>query len=63
MDRKDEGFRRYKVSVCLEGDYIIIAKDKEDAFIQASNFAMSGGSWSCEIEEIDDSEDKKEWWL
>lgn len=54
--------KRYKVSVCLEGEYDIIAENKEDAFIQASNFAMNGGSWGCEIEEIDDSEeDKKEW--
>ena len=55
--------KRYKVSVCLEGEYDIIAENKEDAFIQASNFAMSGGSWGATIEEIDDTEDKKEWWL
>lgn len=52
--------KRYKVSVCLEGDYDIIAENKEDAFIQASNFAMNGGSWGCEIEEIGDVEDENE---
>ena len=43
----------YRVTVCLEETYNdIIAEDEEDAFIQASDLAMSGGCWSCDIEEI-----------
>lgn len=47
--------KRYKVWVCLEEDYDdIIATDEEDAFIQASDFAMSGGSWQMKVEELED---------
>lgn len=53
--------KRYRVKVCLEEEYDdIIAENKEDAFIQASNFAMSGGSWGADIEEIGDVEDENE---
>ena len=49
----------YRVTVCLEETYNdIIAEDEEDAFIQASDFAMSGGCWSWDIEEIGDVEDE-----
>ena len=49
---------RYKVWVCLEAEYDdIIADNEEDAFIQASDAAMSGGSWSWNAEEIAEEEE------
>lgn len=59
MDRKDGGFRKYRVKVWLEEEYDIIAENEEDAFIQASDAAMSGGCWYRDIEEIDDIEDEE----
>ena len=57
MDRKDGGFRKYRVKVwLLEEEYDVIAEDEKDAFIQASDAAISGGSWGCEVEEIEDEE-------
>lgn len=53
--------KRYKVWVCLEADYDnIIATDEEDAFVQASDFAMSGGSWQMKVEELEDLGDNIE---
>ena len=47
--------KKYKVWVRLECEYDDIeAYDKEDAFIQASEYAMSGGSWEYSVEEIED---------
>ncbi len=47
----------YKVWVCLEETYDDIEADSpEDAFIQASDFAMSGGTWTWEIKEVEDGE-------
>lgn len=53
--------KRYKVWVCLEADYDdIIATDEEDAFIQASDLAMLGGSWQMEVKELEDLGDNVE---
>lgn len=53
--------KRYKVWVCLEADYDdIIATDEEDAFVQASDFAMLGGSWQMKVEELEDLGDNVE---
>lgn len=48
--------QKYKVHVCLEETYTIDAENEEDAFIQASDFAMMGGCWDYEVEEIEDEE-------
>ena len=49
---------RYKVWVRLEAEYDdIIADNDEDAFIQASDAAMEGGSWSWNAEEIAEEEE------
>ena len=48
----------YRVWVCLEAEYDDIEADSEDeAFIIASEAAMSGGSWTYKVEkgEEDDS--------
>ena len=46
---------KYKVWVCLEAEYDDIEADsEEDAFVQASDAAMSGGSWSWDVEEIEE---------
>lgn len=38
--------KRYRIRVCLECEYDDIeAENEEDAFLQASEDAMSGGSW------------------
>ena len=51
--------KRYRVRVWLEEEYDdIIAEDEEDAFIQASDFAMEGGCWDWEVEEIGNAEDE-----
>ena len=43
---------KYKVWVCLEAEYDDIEADnEEDAFIQASDAVMSGGSWQYSVEE------------
>ena len=53
--------KKYKVKVWLEEEYDdIIAENEEDAFIQASDFAMEGGSWGWKVEEIGDAEDEDE---
>lgn len=53
--------KRYKVWVCLEADYDdIVAENEEEAFIQASDFAMVGGSWQMEVEELEDLGDDYE---
>jgi len=51
---------RYRVWVRLESDYDdIIAEDEEDAFIQASDFAMSGGDWEHDVELIEEDIDEE----
>lgn len=48
---------KYKVWVCLEAEYDDIEADsEEEAFLIASEAAMSGGSWDFTIEEVEDSE-------
>lgn len=47
--------KRYKVWVRLEEEYDdIIADSKEEAFLIASDAAISGGSWYYSVEEIED---------
>lgn len=43
----------YKVYVCLEAEYDDIEADsEEEAFLIASDAAMSGGSWEWRVERI-----------
>ena len=50
---------KYKVWVRLEEEYDdIIADNDEDAFIQASDAAMCGGSWSWNAEKISEEEEE-----
>ena len=46
---------KYKVWVCLECEYDDIeAENEEQAFLIASDYAMSGGSWEWSAEEVAD---------
>ena len=46
---------KYKVWVRLECEYDDIeAEDENDAFLQASDYAIGGGSWDWIVEEIED---------
>ena len=48
----------YKVWVCLESEYDDIeANSEEEAFIIASEAAMSGGSWDFTVSEAEDDDD------
>lgn len=50
--------KKYRVWVCLEGEYDDIeAEDENDAFLQASDCAIYGGSWRWNVEEIEDTEE------
>ena len=50
--------KKYKVWVCLEGNYEDIeAENEEEAFIQASEFAISGANWNYTIEEEEEEEE------
>jgi len=47
--------KKYKVWVRLECEYDDIeAEDENDAFLQASDYAIGGGSWDWVVEEIED---------
>lgn len=47
----------YKVWVRLTGEYDDIEADNEDdAFVIASDYAMSGGDWEFDVEEIEDED-------
>lgn len=47
----------YKVWVCLEAEYDDIEADsEEEAFLIASDAAMSGGSWEWKVERNDDEQ-------
>lgn len=53
--------KKYKVRVRLEEEYDdIIADSKEEAFIVASDAAISGGSWYYSVEEIEDYNEDSE---
>lgn len=42
--------KKYKIRVILDCEYDDIEAENEDeAFIQASEYAMQGGSWSWEV--------------
>ena len=48
----------YRVWVCLEAEYDDIEADSEDeAFVIASDAAISGGSWNYTIEKQEEEED------
>lgn len=47
----------YKVWVRLTGDHDCIEAENEDeAFVIASDDAMSGGNWESDVEEIEDED-------
>lgn len=47
--------KKYRVWVCLENEYDDIeAEDEDDAFLQASDYAIEGASWQWYVEEIED---------
>lgn len=56
--------KRYRVWVCLkaefDGDEAIEAETEEEAFIQASEMAMAGCSWTWNAEEIEEEEGDEE---
>ena len=44
----------YRVRVILDEEYYDIEADnEEEAFELASDYAMSGGSWEYEVEEVE----------
>ena len=50
--------KKYHIVVSLECEYDdIIAENEEDAFLQASEYAMQGGSWGWEILDEEDIEE------
>jgi len=58
LKRKEKSMKKYKVWVCLEGNYEDIeAENEEEAFIQASEFAISGANWNYTIEEEEEEEE------
>lgn len=47
----------YKVWVCLEAEYDDIEADSEEqAFLIASEAAMSGGSWAWNVKKVQEEE-------
>ena len=47
----------YRVRVCLEAEYDDIEADsEEEAFLIASEDAMSGGSWDYSVELVGDED-------
>ena len=47
--------KKYRVWVCLENEYDDIeAEDEDDAFLQASEYAIEGANWKWYVEEIED---------
>lgn len=52
---------KYRVWVCLECEYDDIEADSEEqAFIIASEAAMSGGSWDFSVTPADQDPDEKD---
>ena len=48
----------YRVWVCLEAEYDDIEADSEDeAFLIASEAAMSGGNWDYRVEKEEEEDD------
>ncbi len=49
---------KYRVWVCLEEEYDDIeAENEEQAFIEASEYAMGGGTWAWRVEEVEHETD------
>ena len=47
----------YRVRVCLEGEYDDIEADsEEEAFIIASDCAISGGDWTYSVEPVEEND-------
>lgn len=45
---------KYNVWVCLECEYSDIEEENEEqAFLEASECAMGGGTWTWRVEEVD----------
>lgn len=50
--------KKYKIRVILDEYYEDIeAESEEEAFLIASDFALSGGSWQYVVEEVEEEED------
>ena len=53
-ERKENNMGVYRVRVILDEEYDDIEADsEEEAFELASGYAMSGGSWEYEVEEVE----------
>ena len=53
----------YKVWVCLEAEYDDIEADsEEEAFLIASDAAMSGGSWEFRVERSEEEREDEDWY-
>ena len=51
--------KKYRVWVRLECEYDDIeAENEADAFVQASDYAIYGGSWEYSVEEITDEDEE-----
>lgn len=47
--------KKYTIRVIIEEVYDdIIAESEEQAFLIASDFAISGGSWAYEVEDVEE---------
>ena len=53
--------KMYRVKVCLEAEYYDIeAENEEEAFAIASDYAVGGGDWYSEVEELCEIEEAEE---
>lgn len=52
--------KKYKIRVTLEEVYDgIVAESEEQASLIASDFAMYGGTWQYEVEDIEEIEEEE----
>lgn len=51
---------KYCVHVCLEGDYMVVADNEDDAFIFASDYAMYGGDWQHSVDLVEENVNEDE---
>lgn len=52
--------KKYKVWVRLEDTFEVEAESEEEAFIEASNMAMCGGSWDYDVLDVEDMPDEED---
>lgn len=52
--------KKYKVWVRLEDTFEVEAESEEEAFIEASNMAMGGGSWDYDVLDVEDMPDEED---